>query len=200
MAMAEHQESDDPLGRTPSRADSRRTHERLIEAVSLWASQHGAAPERLSEVAATAGVSTATAYRHFKSVDDVITAFVLQLPQRAVELFAENESGGDAELSLYQWNRAWVDACLECGPLAVHLRSRAGFLERRASGDRAVVFASRQIEPILEQLEGDPLMMLFVWNVTSDPREVLDLQLLGWGGDKIARFVTDVVLATPESH
>ena len=39
--------------------------------------------------------------------------------------------------------------------------------------------------------------MLFTWNVTSDPREVLDLHRLGWDAERIAEFVTRSVLATP---
>jgi AcrR family transcriptional regulator len=52
-----------------------------------------------------AGVSTATAYRLFASVDDIIQAFVLQLPLRAAELF--DSSGGatnDALDSFARWN------------------------------------------------------------------------------------------------
>ncbi len=162
---------------------------------------HGAPPERLVDVAATAGVSTATAYRHFASVDDAIQAFVLQLPTRAVELFeaAETTTDGDPTSNLLRWNIAWVQSCLEHGALAVHLRSPVGFLERRDLGDPVITYACAQIEPILEQLDGDTTMMLFVWNVTSDPREVLDLARLGWGADQIARFVTDAVLATPHN-
>ena len=71
-------------GRAPSeRADTRRTRERLVRAVQAWVHEHGAPPIRLTDVASLAGVSTATAYRHFASVDDVIQAFVLQLPLRA---------------------------------------------------------------------------------------------------------------------
>ena len=186
-------------GRTVSaRSDSRRSRERLIDAVQLWMQEHSAPPERLVDVAAAAGVSTATAYRHFASVDDLIRAFVLQLPVRAAELFAT--SGGqstDPLDSLTRWNQSWVAACVEHGELAVHLRSPVGFLQRRSDGDPAITFACSLIEPLLQQFDGDVTMMLFTWNVTSDPREVLDLQRLGWPVNKIANYVTRVVLATP---
>lgn len=186
-------------GRAPSgRADTLRTRERLIDAVQAWVHDHDAPPERLTEIAALAGVSTATAYRHFASVDDVIKAFVLQLPARAVELF--DASGGardDALESFRRWNESWVTACLEHGPLAVHLRSSRGFLQRREEGDPIITYACAPIEPLLEALAGDTTMMLFTWNVTSDPREVLDLHRMGWSTAKIADFVTRSVLATP---
>ena len=189
-------------GRAPStRADTRRTHERLIAAVQEWLVEHGSPPARLADVADVAGVSTATAYRHFASIDDVIQAFVLQLPVRAVELF-ESAGGdsGDPVAAFHRWNRCWIDACLEHGELAVFLRSPQGFLERRDSGDPVISYACAQIEPLLEPLDGDTTMQLFMWNVTSDPREVLDLRRLGWSPERIARFVTDAVLATPLSE
>ena len=96
-----------------------------------------------------------------------------------------------------QWNRCWVTACLEHGALAVHLRSPAGFLQRRDEGDPVISYACDQIEPLLAGLDGDTTLMLFTWNVTSDPREVLDLQRLGWDATRIAEFVTRSVLATP---
>src|SRR5918996_6480731 len=56
------------------RSDARRTRGRLLQAASeLLAAE---APFTLSDVAAAAGVSTATAYRHFESADHVGFAFV----------------------------------------------------------------------------------------------------------------------------
>lgn len=161
---------------------------------------HGAPPERLADVARLAGVSTATAYRHFASVDDAIRAFVLQLPIRAAELFAESDNLDMEPANAFAaWNLAWVQACEEHGELAVHLRSPRGFLQRRDEGEPVISFACAQIEPLLDRLEGDTTMMLFMWNVTSDPREVLDLRRLGWGTERIADFVTRAVLATPDA-
>jgi len=164
----------------------------------MWVREHGQAPRRLTDVASMAGVSTATAYRHFASVDDAIQAFVLQLPTRAVELFEASGGHTDDPLDSFgRWNESWVTACVEHGDLAVYLRSPQGFLERRDAGDPVINYACAQIEPLLDELPGDTTMMLFTWNVTSDPREVLDLIRMGWNGERIARFVTESVLATP---
>lgn len=186
-------------GRSPSqRADTKRTHERLIDALNRWVAEQGSPPERLADVAALAGVSTATAYRHFASVDDAIRAFVLQLPVRAVELFdVSGGVAGDPVEAFARWNRAWVSACEEHGELAVHLRSPRGFLQRRDEAEPVISFACAQIEPLLDRLDGDTTMMLFMWNVTSDPREVHDLRRRGWSVERIADFVTRAVLATP---
>lgn len=192
-------------GRSMSdRADARRTHDRLTEAVQTFVRQHGSPPERLADVAEIASVSTATAYRHFASVDDAIQAVVLQLPVRAAELFAESAGADPAREvtdqpaeALARWNQSWVTACLEHGELAVRLRSPVGFLQRRDEGDPVITYACGLIEPILDRLDGDTTMMLFTWNVISDPREVLDLRRRGWDAARIADFVTRAVLATP---
>ena len=183
-----------------ARSDTKRTSERLLDALNRWVADHGAPPERLADVARLAGVSTATAYRHFASVDDAIRAFVLQLPIRAAELFAESDSLDMEPVDAFAaWNLAWVQACEEHGELAVHLRSPQGFLQRRDEGEPVISFACAQIEPLLDRLDGDTTMMLFMWNVTSDPREVLDLRRLGWDTERIADFVTRAVLATPDA-
>ena len=52
---------------------------------------------------------------------------------------------------------------------------------------------------LLDALDGDTPLMLFTWNVTSDPREVLDLRRMGWETRQIADFVTRSVLATPNA-
>ena len=181
------------------RADTRRTRDKLVEALRQWVAMHGAPPQRLAEVAELAGVSNATAYRHFASLDDVIQAVVLELPVRAVELFETTNTGDDPLDAFRQWNRCWVEACLEGGGLAVHLRSPAGFLQRRNEGDPVIGYACDQIEPLLAALAGDTTLMLFTWNLTSDPREVLDLHRLGWDVSRIAEFVTRSVLATPSA-
>ncbi len=188
-------------GRSPStRSDTRRTTERLIVALNGWVAEHGAPPQRLADVARRAGVSTATAYRHFASVDDAIRAFVLQLPIRAAELFeaARPDLDGDPVAAFHSWNLAWVQACQEHGNLAVYLRSHEGFLQRRDAGEPVITYVCGLVEPLLDRLDGDTTMTSFIWNVTSDPREVLDLRRLGWSVEQIADFVTRVVLATTQ--
>ncbi len=189
----------DLVGRgVPERSDSRDTRARLIAAVQQWVTAHDQAPARLADIADSAGVSTATAYRHFASVDDAIQAFVLQLPTRAVELFEQTGGrGADPVDSFQRWNQSWVNSCLEHGTLAVHFRSRVGFLKRRSNGDPVIEYACRHIEPLIEPLGNEPLIMLFTWNVISDPREVLELHQLGWTATQIADFVTRTVLTTP---
>lgn len=190
---------EDVAGRfIPRRSDSHSTRARLIAAVGDYAGVHGAVPERLADVAAHAGLSVATAYRHFQSNEDVVRAHLLLLPQRAVELFEQTDrrQTGGAE-RLHRWNRAWAKASLEHGPSAVRLRSPAGFLERRARCDPAVCFVCDHVEPLLVALTDDHLPALVVWNAVSDPREVVDLAAtLKWSLERIARFITEVTVAS----
>ncbi len=55
--------------------------------------EHSAPPERLVDVAATAGVSTATAYRHFASVDDLLQAGMIALTECAQRHDRPGEDG-----------------------------------------------------------------------------------------------------------
>ncbi len=181
---------------SPTRRDSRDTRQRLIESVGSYVTATGSEPARLADVAAHAGVSVATAYRHFQSVDDVVQAHVLQLPEHAVRHFRRaDRSGASSAERLHRWNRAWVQACLQLGPSAVHLRSTDGFLARRANADPVVTFVCDQVEPLLLALGDEHLSRLVIWNAVSDPREVLDLRgTLGWSREAIAALITNATI------
>jgi AcrR family transcriptional regulator len=191
---------------TAQRSDSQRTQRRLIDGVQTFVEQHGTAPLRLADIATHTGISLATAYRHFDSIDVLLQAHIVQLPQRAVDLnqvspkrsaVSPADSTEDTEsLALHRWNLAWVRACLEFGPTAVNLRSSRGFLERRSTGDPSVSLVCIHVEPLLAPLTGKPVALLLAWNALSDPREVLDMKhTLHWGRTKIARFITDATIA-----
>jgi Bacterial regulatory proteins, tetR family len=117
----------------PARVDSRDTRARLIAAVGILGRQTGVPPTRLVDIANAAGISTATAYRHFGSAEAASLAHVLQLPQLAIDRFAERQSRDecDAAQRFVDWNEAWVHACIVFGPTAAALRSPEGFLARR---------------------------------------------------------------------
>ena len=161
----------DPGARaTPTRRDSRLTRDRLIEAVAGYIALHDREPQRMVDVAHHAGVSQATAYRYFESLDHLVRAHVLQLPEHAARAFARADRPEHSSTErFHRWNVVWVGACLHYGPTAVHLRSSEGFLARRRAGDPAVVFVCAQVEPLLGDLVDDPLPVLTVWNAVSDP-------------------------------
>ena len=181
----------------PRRADSRVTRDGLIAAVGEWVETHEAAPSRLADLANVSGVSIATAYRYFASIDDAVRCYVLKLPEQAAQRFANADSAQFSALErFHQWNRAWVRASIEQGGVAVHLRSSRGFLERRREREPTVMFVCERVEPLLEPLVGDLVPALVVWNAISDPREVLDLHnTMRWSRERVARFITDRTLA-----
>jgi AcrR family transcriptional regulator len=183
--------------KAPRRTDSRMTRDRLIESVGEWVAAQGTAPARLADLAELAGVSVATAYRHFSSIDDAVRAYVLRLPEQAAARFARADRAQlSARERFHRWNRAWVRASIDQGSVAVHLRSARGFLERRAEREVTVAFVCDRVEPLLEPLIDDLVAALVVWNAVSDPREVLDLHnTAGWSQERVARFITARTLA-----
>ncbi len=190
------------LGRrsSPQRADSRDSRTRLIDAVGAFAAEHHHRPVRLTDLSTLAGVSPATAYRHFTSADDAINAFLARLPERAVELFASTKEAAGPVERLHQWNQAWVASCRTYSSVSVGLRSTEGFLARRKRGEPVVRYVCDAVEPLLRPLTNEPAALLLVWNAVSDPREVLDMaQTLRWSAARSARFITDTVVgaATP---
>ena len=181
--------------REPGRADSRRNRARLV--VAAGAELRLGRQFTLADVAERARLSTATAYRHFSSAEDVVEAYVggfwddVDLRARALPI---DDFPG--------FCRAWVDAVLDWGSALVYLRSREGFLLRRAAGDarvgRLLAVAEPRIEAELRVAgTGSPPELgyvLAVWNALADPREVLDQrEALGWSraqlSDNLCRTV-----------
>jgi AcrR family transcriptional regulator len=184
-------------GRTsPARSDSLATQRKLIDAVGTFFEHHGHPPRRLTDVAKHAGVSNATAYRHFTSVDQVASAFLARLPEHAVRTF-ESGKGPSSESPvdrLHHWNRAWVDASLRYGPSSIPLRLYEGFLSRRARNEPTVSYVCAHVEPLLAPF-GDVLARLVVWNAVSDPREVVDLRVSQrWSATRITALITKATL------
>jgi AcrR family transcriptional regulator len=168
----------DPGSRAPargSRADSRRNRARLLTAAGAELRRGG--QFTLADVARRAGLSTATAYRHFRSAEEVVDAYVGGFWDDV-----DARTRGVAADDLAGFCRVWVDAVLDWGAALVYLRSRDGFLARRAAGDARVGRLRAVAEPrIAARLRaagtssGSELSyVLAVWNALADPREILD--------------------------
>jgi AcrR family transcriptional regulator len=182
---------------TPQRSDSRATRRRMLEATGRLLAEVEP-PRSVQHIAHEAGVSTATAYRHFASLDDVLHAYAHQTVLAMGDYAAAQSATGYERLELL--SREWVRLVRERGPAMVHLRSHRGFLERRRAEERIIADTCAYLEPAVAGViaeEGLPPATtdfgLFVWNVLFDPREVLDLLgTLGWTED----VVVDRLLAT----
>jgi AcrR family transcriptional regulator len=189
---------------TLQRRDSIANRERLIAAAgSLLA--RGERPRNLQQVATEAGLSAATAYRHFESLDAAMKAYAHRTILSMQEFADRQEARGEELLRIL--SSEWVRLIRERGPAMVHLRSPEGFLHRRRSGDRLITDTCMYLEPavlgILDELELPPEALeygLFLWNVMFDPREVLDLLgTLGWSDDLlVGRLMTSYVPALRE--
>jgi AcrR family transcriptional regulator len=194
---------DQSIGRLrPARSDSKDTRSRLVAAVGVLAEQTGGPPTRLVDIADAAGISTATAYRHFASAEDAALAHVLQLPQLAIDRFSSRNLATDPRQRFCNWNEAWVHACLTFGPSATALRSPEGFLARRRRNEPVVLLVCQYVEPLLQDLVAASRMSsltasLITWNAVSDPREVLDMKrTLRWSQARIVSFITDTTMSS----
>jgi AcrR family transcriptional regulator len=170
------------------RADGRRNRDRLL--VAAGAELQRGRQFTLAQVARRAGLSTATAYRHFGSAEEVVEAYVGgfwdDMDARARAIAADD---------FPRFCRAWVEAVLEWGSALVYLRSRDGFLARRSAGDRRVGRLLAVVEPRIEaelraagtDRPSEFGYVLAVWNALADPREILDQrQALGWPAEHLS--------------
>ena len=170
------------------RRDSVASRQRLLAATGRLLAR-GERPRNLQQVAAEAGLSAATAYRHFESLEAAMAAYAHFTIASMQEFAADQQATGSELLRIL--SAEWVRLIRERGPAMVHLRSPDGFLQRRRSGDGLITDTCAYLEPavrgILDEL-GLPAEALeyglFLWNVMFDPREVLDLVgTLGWSDE-----------------
>jgi AcrR family transcriptional regulator len=182
----------------PVRMDSRDTRTRLIAAVGVLARETGLPPTRLADISAEAGISTATAYRHFASAEEAALAYVLQLPQLAIDRFERRNKSSDPTQRFVDWNEAWVHACIVFGPSTASLRSPEGFLARRRRREPSIALVCEHVEPLLAEFGAknfSPTEALIIWNAISDPREVLDMKnTLRWSNARIVEFIAATTL------
>jgi AcrR family transcriptional regulator len=161
------------------RSDTRRNIRLLLNAVAEEIEEN---PSGLSmqSAAARAGIGTATAYRYFSTLDDLVAAYVLEVFEE-LKTFSHDAGQRGTELFDVVLSK-WIDVVLTNGQAMVHLRSRSGFLQRLDTDDpvidRARDIWERPLLGLLHDLElpADQLRSaLFLTNILSDPREILDL-------------------------
>ncbi len=184
----------------PQRSDSRASRRRLIEATGRLLAQDEP-PRSIQHIAHEAGLSNATAYRHFASLGDALHAYAHQTVLAMGDFAAAQSASGYERLEVL--SREWVRLVHERGPAMVHLRSHRGFLERRRAGERIIADTCAYLEPaVAGVIDNDGLppatleFGLFLWNVLFDPREVLDLlETLGWDDDEVVGRLLAAFLA-----
>lgn len=136
----------------------------------------------MNTIAEHAGLSVATAYRHFPSLESIFEAYMFDVAQELRAYSLALDTPGAHQLPLVA--RKWVDLCLVHGPATVHMRSRRGYLERLHRGaDYLLTLRDALLRPIVQAGESHGLTLdpeteeraLFLWNILFDPREILDL-------------------------
>jgi AcrR family transcriptional regulator len=184
----------------PLRSDAQRTRARLLEAAGELLAAETALT--LSDVAAAAGVSTATAYRHFESADHVAFSFVAGFLDDVEHRTVSAALSDEPTQRMHELCGIWVETVLDWGPALAYLRSPEGFLARRARQEPEVTRSLRHIEPALAALlpsaasSADLSYAVAVWNALADPREVLDQRaVLKWPAPRIIDHLHAAVLA-----
>lgn len=151
----------------------------------------GDRPRSLQQLAIEAGISGATAYRHFGSLEDALRAYAHQTIQTMGDFAAKQDATGAELLRLV--TAEWIRITRERGQAMVQLRSQRGLLERLRAGDPIITDTCAYLEPALldiieeEKLPPETLEVgLFLWNITFDQREILDLfNTLGWSDEQV---------------
>ncbi len=145
--------------------------------VPLFAARRG--PINMTDIAKHAEISTATAYRHFASVEDVLAEYRFNVGQKLRDYSLKQTTGG-LEL-LEAVSRKWVDLVVKHGGAMLYTRSGEGYLARLRTGAFYLTVQAEALQRPLEEacaeLGLSPLgdEAMFLWNILFDPREILDL-------------------------
>lgn len=162
------------------RQDAIRNEQALVDAVGQLLAE---SPEQatMPAVADRAGLSLATAYRYFPTLDQLHRRFMLSVVERADATTAAF-SGRGVEL-FERILEHWIDVVEVYGPAMVLVRSREGFLTRFHEGEAQAAALDRMWGRAIRDLMADagvaadryPLA-LTLYNTLLNSREILDLR------------------------
>jgi AcrR family transcriptional regulator len=161
------------------RADARENRRTLLDAVSRLL--RTGVPFTLTELAAEAQVSRATTYRNFSSPDAAVQAYIHDFldafEDRCAADPATQRAGALAAVS-----RVWTELIAERSHALAHARSAEGFLARVRADDPIIGRVYRVVRPAVDRdiaagtlKASDPDLVVFLWNLLLDPRELIDL-------------------------
>ena len=168
-----------PVRSRARRRDAVRNRQRLLDAVRDVLKKE---PDALSvpSVADRAGLSVATAYRYFPSLEDLLLTYMREV---VVELREYSHDCPETGTALFEdVAKRWAHQLRLHGPAMAQLRSRRGFLRRLLDDEELIGIVrdawERPIRDVLRHLaisDDHFNHALFLCNVLFDPREVLDL-------------------------
>ncbi|ORM71264.1 TetR family transcriptional regulator [Pantoea rwandensis] len=160
------------------RSDTERNRKNLIQAGARLF-ERSESPISLTEIAAEAGVSVATAYRQFTSVEEVLNAYRQEVGQLLLDYSIGQRCSGLEKLESV--SRYWVKLVRERGAAMVPMRNRRGYLERLWEGAEYLQVQADALRPALRESMDEMDLpdigdkAIFLWNILFDPREIFDL-------------------------
>jgi AcrR family transcriptional regulator len=165
----------------PRRRDAREHRATLLTAVAALLAEQG--PDfSLSAVAQRAGVSQATAYRHFRDVPEAIDAYYATLLAGMADGFDALPPAPDPIARMRALCCEWVRQAADWGPAAVYLRSPQGYLARLEAGDPHITAVHRQLSSATRAAidvgalpDQDLDYAVLIWVTIFDERVVSDL-------------------------
>ncbi|MEW1819302.1 TetR/AcrR family transcriptional regulator [Arthrobacter sp. NPDC080031] len=184
------------------RADTQRTRDRLLDSAGRLAESRGF-NFSLPELAREAGVSTATAYRHFDAIQQLQAEFY----HRSYVHLMEDLEGIFEDFSGFRlFNEV-------CGRILNHyvvwarpasmIRSPRGYLERYHEGDKAISWNYGVLERVLNNLielgivpDQDQEAAILLWATIFDERVYLDFRFgRGLSEEDTRRVMSSSVLS-----
>lgn len=173
------------------RSDTERNRRRLIKAAAYLVARRGSSV-RMTDVAERAEVSPATAYRHFGSVDEILSQFRFDVGERLLAFSEKCDDHGLTKLEAVCEH--WVRLVVRHGGAMVHTRSEQGYLERLRDGLPYLTVQSEALLPAIAEaaeelgIDNPGDEALFLWNMMFDPREIFDLlRTVGLSEEEAAR-------------
>jgi len=185
----------------PLRSDAQRTRDRLLDAAADLLESDGA-HFTLPELARQAGVGTATAYRHFTDVAELLVAVEVR---SITALTAAVEAVDPTQGALRRFEAIcamWVGRSTRESAAVRFLRSPEGVLQRAHRGDPSITGLFDALTVAVAALiaesvvpEQDRVAAVLVWITLFDERIVIDLgRTHGWTAHRIADYLGRAVL------
>jgi AcrR family transcriptional regulator len=176
------------------RSDVQRNHRELLDATGRLLRD---APESVTlvAVAQAAGLSKATVYRHFSSVQELHDAYLLHV---ILELRDYSDQCTTTGPGLFDYVvKEWGRLLTHHGAAMIQIRSRRGCLERLRDQDPVITAVhdtwQRPIQELLTQHHKPASAFpraLTLCNILFDPREILDINNSGQSMHQTLTFLS----------
>lgn len=181
------------------RKDAAANRQRLLDAAGQMLRTE---PEQASmpRIAKLAGVGTATAYRYFPTLDNLLNSYLYGVVVQLRDYSHDRPTTGPRLFDDVLGE--WLRLVGSYGPAMVQLRSRRGLLERLHDRDPVITAVRDAWErPIRALMRSEGVSdhhfeaALLLYNALFDPREVLDLLHSGMKTDDVKRNLTSTYKA-----